>query len=254
MELNSYEHGVPSWADLGTSDTAAAEQFYAELLGWQIEQGPPEAGGYALAKLRGRNVAGLGPQQNPGPPMWSSYVNVDDVDDIAAKVTAAGGQIVLHPMDVLSEGRVTMFADPQGAVSGAWQPRNHIGAEVVNEPGAFTWTELATTDVERAKEFYAAIYGWEFQTSGEGAQAYTEIKANGRSVAGMMAKPPSMPAEAPPMWSVYFGVADLDEAINHVAKLGGRVLMEPQTIEAGRFAYVADPQGAPFGIFDMATS
>src|SRR6185369_17824248 len=105
MELNSYEHGVPSWADLGTSDLGAAEQFYSDLLGWEIEQGPPEAGGYAIAKLRGRNVAGLAPQQNPGPPAWSCHVNVDDVDDIAAKVAEAGGQTVVPPMDVLSEGR-----------------------------------------------------------------------------------------------------------------------------------------------------
>jgi predicted enzyme related to lactoylglutathione lyase len=254
MELNSYEHGVPSWVDLGTSDVAAAEQFYGELFGWQIEQGPPEAGGYATAKLRGRRVAGVAPQQNPGPPTWSCHVNVDDADDIAAKVTAAGGTVLLPPMDVLTEGRFAMFADPQGAAFGVWQPGNHKGAEIVNEPGAFVWSELVTTDVERAKEFYAAVLGWEFETGGDGPDAYTEIKAGGRSVAGMMAKPSSMPAEAPPMWAVYFAVDDVDDTAMHVTKLGGQVLVEPQSMSAGRFAVVTDPQGASFGIFDAGNS
>ena len=251
MEIDKHEHGVPSWVDLGSPDTGAAEQFYAALFGWEIEQGPPESGGYAMAKLRGRNVAGLSPQQNPGPPVWSTYINVDDADAVAAAVTSAGGAVVMPPMDVLDAGRVAFFRDPLGAFIGVWQPGTHAGAQTVNEAGAFCWCELLTTDVERAKEFYSEVFGWEFETSEVGGGAYTEIKAGGRSVAGLMTKPPSMPAEAPPMWAVYFGVGNVDESVQRVTELGGNVIMEPQTIEPGRFAVVADPQGAPFGVITL---
>ena len=80
MEIETYEHGVPSWVDLGTPDAAKASAFYSALFGWTVQQGPPEAGGYAIAELGGKPVAGIGPQQNPGPPVWSTYVNVDDAD------------------------------------------------------------------------------------------------------------------------------------------------------------------------------
>jgi uncharacterized protein len=254
MEIDKYEHGVPSWVDLGSPDPAVAERFYAALLGWEIEQGPPEAGGYAMAKLRGRNVAGLSPQQSPGPPVWSTYINVDDADAIAAAVTSAGGAVVMPPMDVLDVGRVAFFTDPLGAHIGVWQPGTHAGAETVNEAGAFSWCELLTTDVERAKQFYSEVFGWDFETSQQGGMSYTVINNGGRSIAGMMRKPDTMPAEAPPMWAVYFGVGNVDESVQRVTELGGSVIMEPQTIEAGRFAVVADPQGAPFGIFEMGTS
>jgi predicted enzyme related to lactoylglutathione lyase len=250
VERESYEHGVPSWVDLGTPDLAAAERFYGGLFGWQVEQGPPEAGGYAMATLRGRNVAGLGPQQNPGPPVWATYVNVDDVDAVAAKVDEGGGKTLVPPMDVLDAGRMAIFTDPLGAAFGVWQPRSHTGAQLVNEPGAFCWSELLTTDVGLARDFYSGVFGWDSETHGDGPDAYTELKAGGRSIAGMMRKPDGVPAEMPPYWAVYFGVADVDEAVARVGTLGGSTLAEPRTIEAGRFAVVADPHGAAFGMGD----
>src|SRR6478609_11003978 len=104
MEMQSYQHGVPSWVDLGTPDLAAASAFYSGLFGWQVQIGPPESGGYAIAELRGKPVAGLGPQMNPGPPVWATYVNVADADATAAKVQAASGMVVMPPMDVMTAG------------------------------------------------------------------------------------------------------------------------------------------------------
>src|SRR5437588_497409 len=160
MEKESYEHGVPSWVDLGTADPEKAARFYSDLFGWTVEQGPPEAGGYGIAQLKGRAVAGLGPQQNPGPPVWTTYVNVDDADDVAQKVKAGGGQLFMDPFDVLDVGRMAVFADPAGAALGLWQPRVHKGAGVVDEPGTYCWSELVTTDVEGSKTFYGAVFGW----------------------------------------------------------------------------------------------
>jgi len=250
MEMKSYEHGVPSWVDLGTADPAKAAEFYGTLFGWETEEGPPEAGGYRMAMLKGQPVAGLGPQQNPGTPYWSTYVSVDDAAAVAAKVTDNGGRILVAPMDVMGFGHMAVLADPQGAVFSIWQPGTHIGAGLVNEPGAFSWCELITTDVPAAKGFYAAVFGWEADTHGDpGSPAgYTEWKVGGRSVAGMMAKPPAMPPDVPPLWSVYFSVADTDAAVARVTDLGGSLLMGPRDIEPGRFAVVADPAGAVFNV------
>jgi predicted enzyme related to lactoylglutathione lyase len=251
MEVESYEHGVPSWVDLGTADFAKAGEFYSALFGWSVQAGPPEAGGYALAELRGRPVAGIGPQQNPGPPVWSTYVNVDDADAVVAKVAGAGGMVFMAPFDVMDVGRMAVFADPTGAAIGVWQPKLHKGAGIVNEPGTLTWNELMTTDTAAAEGFYATVFGWGAVTHGEGVGAYTEFQVAGRSIAGMMVKPPEMPAEVPPYWGVYFAVADTDATAARVTELGGTIMMAPQDIEPGRFAVAFDPTGAMFSVITM---
>ncbi|MHB8466172.1 MAG: VOC family protein [Acidimicrobiales bacterium] len=251
MEIETYAHGIPSWVDLGTSDIPGAIEFYGGLFGWTATMGPPEAGGYAIAELRGKPVAGLGPQQNPGPPVWASYVNVDDADAVAALVKANGGTLFMDPFDVMDVGRMTVFADPSGAVLGIWQPKTHKGAGIVNEAGTLSWNELVTTDVPAATAFYAAVFGWGSETHGEPPMAYTEFKLGGRSIAGMMQKPPMMPAEVPPHWGVYFAVDDTDAAVAKVNALGGATVMPPMDIEPGRFAVVSDPAGATFNVIKM---
>jgi hypothetical protein len=255
MEMEKYENGIPSWVDMGSPDLPKARAFYAGLLGWETSEGPPEAGGYTVALLRGKSVAGLGPQMNPeAPPSWLTYVNVDSVDDTVAKVTANGGTVMAPPMDVMDVGRVAVFADPQGAVIGLWQPGTHLGAELVNEPGTLCWNELITSDLDGAKAFYKAVFGWGATDQGppEGAPAYVEWKLGDRSIGGMMPKSPEMPAEMPPMWGVYFAVADVDASVAKAQELGGALFMGPMDIEPGRFAVLADDQGVMFNIITMA--
>ncbi len=256
MEMERYDHGVPSWVDLGTANLESAKAFYSGLLGWETPEGPPEAGGYSVCTLRGRTVAGLGPKMNPdGPTVWMTYVNVDDADDIAGKVTANGGQILAAPFDVLGAGRMGVFSDPEGAVFGIWQPKEHPGAGVVNEPGALAWNELVTTDVPAAISFYGAVFGWgakaQGQTGVDGIGPYTEWTVGDRSVGGLMAKPEAMPDEVPPHWMAYFAVADTDGAVAEVERLGGSVMVPPTDIEPGRFAVVADPDGAFFALISL---
>ena len=253
MEVERYEHGVPSWVDLGTSDIKKGADFYSGLFGWQIEMGGEEVGGYSMATLRGNPVAGIGSQMNPGPPYWTTYVSVDSAADVATKAKANGGTVIMDPMDVMDFGRMAIFADPIGAVISVWEPIKHIGAQIVNEPNSYSWSELVTTDTETSKEFYGAVFGWGHQTHGEGSpMAYTEWKVGDRSVAGMMAKPPMMPAEVPPHWGVYFAVDGTDAAMDKVKQLGGQVLMGPMDVEPGRFAVVSDPQGAVFNIITLS--
>jgi len=254
MEFDRYDDGVPSWVDLGSPDLEASKAFYRGLFGWDTPAGPPEAGGYSVCGLGGKTVAGLGPKMMPeAPTVWMTYVNVDSADDTVAKVTAHGGTVFFGPTDVMDVGRMAIFADPLGAVLGLWQPGSHLGAQLANEPGSFCWNELITTDLDASKSFYRAVFGWEAEdaTTPEGAHAYTEWKLGGRSVGGMMPKTPEMPAEMPPSWGVYFAVDDTDAAVAKVQELGGSLLMGPADIEPGRFAVVADPQGAVFNLIRL---
>jgi predicted enzyme related to lactoylglutathione lyase len=188
---------------------------------------------------------------NPGPPVWATYVNVDDADKVVPLVAANGGNVIVPPMDVLDVGRMAVFSDPAGAVISIWQARAHIGAGIVNEPGTLSWNELQTTDIPGAKTFYGAVFGWDSETHGEGPMAYTEWKIDGRSIGGMMAKPPNIPAEVPPFWGVYFAVTDADATTDQIRELDGTIVVPPMDIEPGRFGVATDPTGAMFNFIAM---
>jgi uncharacterized protein len=247
-ERTSYAPGTPSWVDLGSPDTAAAATFYGGLFGWAAEIDPrPDAGGYGMFTLGGKQVAGLGPQMNPEmPPFWTVYVTVADADATLQAVTANGGTIVMGPMDVFDAGRMGVIQDPMGSFISIWQPLGTIGAQVVNEPGSFAWNELATTDIAAANRFYGAVFGWGLHADGSGEQSslYT---VGGEMVCGAHAA-----GEGEfPAWSVWFASADCDASVATAVELGGSVIMPPNDMEFGRGAVVADPQGAVFGIGTM---
>lgn len=245
--------GTPSWVDIGT-DVEAAKSFYGGLFGWDAQDaGPPEeTGGYGFFTKDGKMVAGYGPQQSPGPPFWATYVTVADVEEAAKRVESAGGTIVAPPMEVMGAGRVAVFQDPEGAFLSLWQPLEHHGAQVVNEPGAMSWNELNTRDVESAKAFYQEVFGWEPVTQGEGPATYTELELGGRRVGGMLSMPPMVPVEVPAHWLVYFAVADTDASAARCQELGGSIGVPPMDIEPGRFSVLADPQGAHFAVIHLA--
>jgi predicted enzyme related to lactoylglutathione lyase len=252
MEIDHYEPGVPSWIDIGSPNPQGAADFYGALFGWEAPEGPPETGGYRVAMVGDRSVAGIGEQAHPGPPVWATYIAVENTDETVATVLAAGGQVIVPAMDVLDVGRMAIFSDPVGATFSVWQPGTHPGAELVNEPGTWSWSELLTTDLEASKTFYGAVFGWTVDEKGAGpTMEYTEWQVAGRSVGGMMRKPPMLPDEVPPFWAVYFAVADTDAAVARVAELGGSIMVPARDIEPGRFAVAVDPTGAVFSVITM---
>jgi predicted enzyme related to lactoylglutathione lyase len=250
-ERSEYAAGTPSWVDLGSQDAEAAAAFYGGLFGWTADMDPrPEAGGYGIFTLRGKNVAGLGPKMNPDmPPFWSVYVTVADADETLSKASAAGGTVVMGPMDVFDVGRMGVIQDAVGSFVSIWQPMAHIGAELVNEPGTFGWNELATNDLAKARDFYQSVFGWglEAAASSDHAAIFT-VDGNvvcGAHVAG---------AGEFPAWSVWFAVDNCDTSAALVAELGGKVLMPPNDMDFGRGSVVADPQGAVFGIASVTAA
>ncbi|WP_067571821.1 VOC family protein [Nocardia acidivorans] len=253
---SSYDPGVPNWVDLATPDVNASTAFYGELFGWQANVSPdPQYGGYTMFTLgtEGSEVAAAMPIMMEGqPPAWTAYVKVLDADATAKAVQAAGGTLFMEPMDVPEQGRMLVFADTAGAVIAAWQPYAFQGAGIVNDPNSYCWSELQTRDVDAAKAFYGDVFGWESSTAEFGSSTYTEFKVGGNSIAGMMQMDDNWPADVPPHWMTYFAVADTDATVAKAAELGGTVSVPPTDIPIGRFAVLADPQGASFSVIRLA--
>ena len=249
-ERDSYPPGTPSWVEVGTSDIDGAVTFYEGLFGWNVAESQPDTGGYRLAMLRDRPVAGISPLMSEGQPVaWSTYVATDDADGSAEKAKANGGQVLAGPMDVMELGRMVFFMDPAGAALGAWQANQFAGAGLVNEPGSFTWNELATRDIDASHAFYSAVLPWTYEEQDFGGMKYTLWKVGDQMVAGGMPMGDEFPAEVPSYWAVYFAVDDTDATAQRATELGGTVIRQPSDIpDVGRFAVLADPQGAVFSI------
>jgi predicted enzyme related to lactoylglutathione lyase len=255
-ERTSYEPGTPSWVDLATPDVDASTRFYGGLFGWDAEEaGPPEeTGGYRLFRLRGHRVAGVGPLMQEGQPaVWSTYISTDDADAAVARAQQNGAAVMVEPMDVMEAGRFAFVMHPAGGVVGVWQPRQTIGAELVGEPGAVAWNELHTRDVEGAKAFYSAVFGWRPEDQPVGEMTYTVVHLGDTPIAGMMPMPPGVPDEVPAYWLAYFEVADCDATVAKAQELGGSATWPAMDMEGvGRFAGIADPHGTQFAVITSA--
>jgi predicted enzyme related to lactoylglutathione lyase len=254
-ERTSYTQGTPSWVDLPTTDPDAAKAFYAGVFGWSYDDQPMGEGAvYSIGKIGGLDVAAISPQPQEmaaagAPPMWGTYITVDSADDAAAKIGAAGGKVLMEPMDVMTAGRMVLAMDPGGAMVAFWQANEHIGARLVNEPGAIIWNELITSDASSAK-FYEQVAGMttSVQDMGEGQQ-YTVFQAGDAMVGGTT---PPMMEGVPNHWHVYFAVDDADATAAKVTELGGSILVPPFDTPVGRIAVAQDPQGAVFSFMKSA--
>ena len=245
----------PAWVDLATSDAGAARDFYSKVLGWKIEVNPdPQYGGYGMANVGDKRVAGIGPKMSPeAPTAWSVYIGTEDADDLAKKVQAAGGKVVAPPFDVGDQGRMAAVQDPSGAVISIWQARAMNSSMPVGEANTFGWAELSARGVDKAIPFYQKVFGWTTKTSEMGPDAhYTEFQLGGESIAGGQEMQAMVPAQVPSYWLVYFAVADVDQSFKTASQAGATAMVAPMDFPGGRFAILSDPQGAAFGLLKMA--
>jgi len=263
-----YIPGVPCWIDSMQPDPEAAVAFYGGLFGWEFDVGE---GGYRIARLRGGDVAAIGPQAQDAaqPAAWNTYVWVEDADETAAKVRDAGGTVILEPGDVGDLGRMAIFADPEGAAFCVWEAKEHRGAQVVNEPGSWNWSDLTTRDPEAASAFYGAVFGWETDAFDPEAGAMVRLPGYGdfleRRDPGLRDRlaeyqapegfgdavawlAPATGEDSPPHWGVTFTVADADATAERAGELGGDVIVPPFDAPWVRLAVLSDPQGAVFSV------
>jgi predicted enzyme related to lactoylglutathione lyase len=268
---------VPCWVDTAQPDPEAAAGFYGGLFGWEFEDRMPadSPGRYFVARLRGCDVAAVGsqPEGMPPTPMWSHYIAVESADEAAAKAWDAGGRALMEPFDVLDAGRMAVLADAEGAMFCVWQAKEARGAQLVNEPGTWNFSELNTRDPEGARAFYGAVFGWEAEAADLGEGDFTMFRRPGygdylgegdpdlRGRLASLGAPPGFedavawlvpmtgdrfPEDTPPHWSITFAVDDADEVADRAATLGGDVLVPPFDAPWVRMTVLRDPQGAVF--------
>ena len=265
-QRDDYEPGVPCWVDTLQPDPDAAMAFYAGLFGWEYA-GPGDMPGdppgrYYVARLRWRDVAGVGslPATSPPPAAgWNTYVYVASADEAARAARSAGGSVVTEPVDVFPAGRLAVLADPAGAVFCAWEPGERKGAQLVNEPGAWAMSHLQTPEPERAAAFYGAIFGWTTETFGEGAGAITMFRMPGY-VGGEPRQPVSREViatlgaangDGAAGWGINLWDHDVDASAAKAVELGGRAVVAPFDTLMSRMAVLADPHGVAFSISNV---
>ena len=249
-DMTKYPDGTFCWVELSTSSGEGAKRFYTELFGWTTSEVPLGDGTvYVMLQKDGKDVAALYENTRMGniPPNWLSYVAVSNLDEVTERSKSLGAHVVAGPFDVGESGRMSLLSDPQGAAFALWQAKKHIGAELVNEPGSLCWNELATSDVDAARTFYSSLLGWNIKQN----PGYDEIDVNGKPNGGMMQLQAEWGA-IPPNWLPYFAVSDTDAIIEKTKAAGGQVRMGPaEAGDIGRFAVLADPQGATFAVIRL---
>lgn len=270
-ERDRYIPGVPCWVDTNQPDAEAAATFYSGLFGWEVEDvmPPGSEGHYFIARLRGADVAGISPVPEGAPPTarWDTYIWVQSADETAAKVKAAGGTVLMEPMDVMDAGRTAVLSDPEGALFCIWEPKRHRGAQVVNEAGSVNFNNLNTHDAEAAKAFYGAVFGWGTMPMG-GADGWMQpgygdhlellnpgtlermasmgAPAGFADVVATLRLLPDEDRDVPAHWGVTFATDDADATARKASELGGQVIAGPFDAPWVRMAAIADPQGATF--------
>jgi predicted enzyme related to lactoylglutathione lyase len=271
-ERDRYMAGVPCWIDTNQPDPEAAVEFYGGLFGWEFESVlPPGAPAkYFLARLRGRDVAAVSSLPATAHPVatWDTYVWVESADETASKVRNAGGSVVKEPFDVMDAGRMAVFTDPEGATFCVWQAGRHKGARIVNEPGSLNFNDLHVRDLEGAKRFYGAVFGWGTLELGGEFQAWTlagygdfleqddpdlrkrmgelDAPTGFEDVVASLDRIGDDEPEKPAHWSLTFAVDDADAIATKAEELGGTVVVPPFDAPWVRMTVITDPQGATF--------
>ncbi|MFU8947830.1 VOC family protein [Mycetocola zhadangensis] len=260
----TYPHGVSCWVDTEQPDTIAAREFYGGLLGWTFTSVMPDGapGQYFIAQLDGQDVAAIG--SGVDAPFWNTYIAVTDAESAAAQVTEAGGTVTSPPEDAGPGGRAATCRDPQGAEFRLWQPYRRLGAQLVNAPGSWNFSDLRTSNRDAAEAFYSRVFGWTSLSFGPGFDGMISVPGYGDHLAAT--SDPEIytrQADAPPgfadvignitlttgseqpHWQVTFSVANRDESAARATFLGGTVLGTTEHHWAA-LATVRDPQGAEF--------
>ncbi|MDQ6778097.1 MAG: VOC family protein [Actinomycetota bacterium] len=244
---DDYPLGAPCWVDTLQPNPRAALDFYGPLLGWSFDEAAPMptglGGDYFAARSAGRLVAGIGQAPASFPAVWSTYIRVKDIEQALARAEEAGGARLTGAMDAGSDGRLAVLTDATGVAFCLWQAGGRIGAELVNEPSTWAMSALHSTNVERARAFYGAMFDWELEPVPGAPFALwrlaDQVVAVVTDIDGVT---------VPPHWSVNFAVRDADAIAERAAVLGGTVVMAPIDTPGFRSAVIADPQGGVISV------
>ena len=253
MHITAMKQGIPCWFELSSTDPEQSYAFYSGLFGWSrldMDLGP--MGTYSF--LNNANgcigaMCNMQPEQKAQgiPSNWGVYFAVHDCDSATAQASQLGGNVLMPPMDVSEHGRMSVIADPTGAVFSLWQPKSGGGQFVMFEDLSIGWVELATRDTHRAREFYAALLGWTLTKSPiliPNSGNYIEISVDETRYGGILPMNSEW-GEIPPHWGIYIMVPDVDSSVARALELGGSNPFPAfDAPGVGRIAMISDPTGA----------
>jgi predicted enzyme related to lactoylglutathione lyase len=263
----TYPHGVPSWIETVAHDLDEAKRFYAGLFDWTFTDAIPAdaPGNYLIATIGGEDVAAIASADSDDEPVtWRTYIAVDDADATAKAVDAAGGTVTLAPVDAGPGGRLAVCIDPRGAEFRLWQARKRLGAQLVNAPGTWNFSDLLTSDPHTAATFYSQVFGWEvddvgfatmIRRPGYGAHLAATVDPDIMARQADISAPAGfedavawmgiIPQGHPELWQVTFTVGDRDASAATAEELGGTIV-DREDDEWTKTATVRDPMGAQF--------
>lgn len=241
--------GTPCWVDVTVKHLERARSFYSHMFGWDTDAGSSESGGYITCLKNGRPVAGLvsAEADTEEQPAWLTYFATEDIDATTSAVRQAGGTVLLEPQVVRTMGSMAVYSDPAGATFAAWQAGDHTGFQLFNESGTVVWTDLMTRDLRAALDFYAAVFGFTYEESGED---YRMIKTVSGRIGGGIHQTAQLPDDAPPSWLVHFAVADRDSSMSMAEMEDAKILMTIDT-PFGPEAVLEGPAGEVFNIIAL---
>lgn len=246
------------WYELMTDDVDSAARFYGAVVGWKFAGGVAKSqsgqdyrmiarddGGFAGGVLPiGADMAAHGAE-----PAWLGYLYVPDVDATAAAIKADGGAVHMGPTD-LPVGRIAMVSDPTGAPFYIMNPIPPAGQKETssdvydrNAVQRISWNELSTSDLERAKAFYAKHFGFRFEREMDMGELgpYCFITHGGQDIGALMRR--SEPGSS--RWSFAIRTrGTIGAAQRAVEENGGKVVVPPHEVPGGDHIVLCDdPQG-----------
>jgi predicted enzyme related to lactoylglutathione lyase len=246
------------WADLFTSEPAAASKFYCDLLGWTSTTIDQKGKSYTIFSNDGVPVAGLAPHslaKESHPSRWIGYISVTDIKATVEAVEKNGGVVHAPVRKFPDRGHQAIIADNEGDPIGLLQSSSGDPVDDVTAPGTWNWFEIYVKDPVATSAFYHQALGYDVapETNSDRKSDFV-LSGNGSNRAGI-APIPADATGATASWLGVIRVADLDKTLDKVAGLGGEVLLKPHSVEFGsRFAIILDPTGGTIGLVQYIDS
>lgn len=246
------------WHDLATADVKAAQQFYWKMFGWRFKRYGSGNNTYISIYYKGRLVGGvvaLAPKEaTENDNQWVSYLSVSDVAQATQYVKNNGGKVLVEPMNFEQQGELAVFTDPEGALFGVLNSSSGDPADGHSRFGEWAWADLLVKNPQRAIKFYQGIADYAAkQYPGDSKSNDYYLYTNNVARAGVAGIPAGKQApKILPNWLPYILVPDVNAMVTKTPKLGGEVLLKPDTqIFSGKLAVIADPTGAALGLIQV---
>lgn len=243
-------NGTPCWIELVTPDREKAVAFYGALFGWTTTDPVEEFGGYSQWMAGERPIGGLMPEipEMTGDPGWAVYLATDDADRVAESALAAGGAVVVPPMDLPGLGRSVVVTDSSGMGHCAWQAGPFQGTEAIDAVGDPIWHEGYATDFGASLAFLESVFGWQTTLTGDTDEFRYAVNGPEESATAGLMDASGWGPDVVASWTTYVKVDDMDACLATATELGGRVVQGPDDTPYGLLTTIADPNGQPIKV------